>query len=244
MKNKEIPTEIAAAIRQFAIDGWDGDADMIAYTIDTETAAYLELLALDFGTAASFRKSIIAAVSEISEGWDERLSFAKLEIEAFQELHAAKFDGVPPKEISRLRNEAEQSFPDDFTGQRDYVVAGARRFIYVRDLRARIEPIKNLLIEMEGIIGDECYNANIQNYGPGGIWEGEGRSFRYPVKFDKGDESSKCRYVAADIDPEVLMTGRYQFGSNELGIFRALVKVIEMLEHDYGIRITDANRKK
>ncbi|MGR9223735.1 hypothetical protein [Rhizobium leguminosarum] len=244
MKNKKIPSDIAAAIRKSAIDGWDDDADMVAYTIETETAAYLELDALDFGTAASFRESIIAAVSEISEGWNERLSMAKLEIEAFQELHAAKFDGVPAKEISRLKKEAEQSFPDDFTGQRDHVVAGARRFIYVRDLRARIEPIKNLLLDMEGIIGDECYNANIQNYRPGGIWEGEGRSFRYPVKFDKGDESLKRRYVAADIDPEVLMTGRYQFGSNELGIFRALVKVVEMLERDYGIRITDANRKK
>lgn len=125
-------------------------------------AAYLELDALDFGTAASFRESIIiAAVSEISEGWDERLSMAKLEIEAFQELHAARFDGVPAKEISPLKKEAEQSFPDDFTGQHGHVMAGARRLIYVRDLRARIEPIKNLLIDMEGIIGDECYNANI-----------------------------------------------------------------------------------
>lgn len=244
MNNKTVPDDVAAAIRKSAIDGWDGDADMIAYTIDTETAAYLELDALDFGTAASFRERIIAAVSAISEAWDERLSLTKLEIQAFQELHAAKFDGVPAGEISRLKKEAEQSFPDDFTGQRDHVVAGAGRFIYVRDLRARIEPIKNLLLDMESIIGNECYNANIQNYGAGGVWEGEGRSFRYPLKFDKGDESFKRRYVAADIDSEVLMTGRYQFGSNELGIFRALVKVVETLERDYGIRITDANRKK
>ncbi|MBB4483420.1 hypothetical protein [Rhizobium etli] len=40
------------------------------------------------------------------------------------------------------------------------------------------------------------------------------------------------------------MTGRHQFGSKKLGIFRALVKVVEMLERDYGIRITDANCKK
>lgn len=98
-------------------------------------------------------------------------------------------------------------------------MAGARRFTYVRDIRARIEPIKNLLIDMEGIIGGECYNADIQNYGPGGIWEGEGRSFRYPVTFDKGDESLKRRYVPADIDPVVLMTGRCQFGSNDLESF-------------------------
>ena len=107
MKSKKIPSNIANAIRQSAIDVWDDDANMVAQTIKTETAAYLELEALDFGTAASFRESIIASVSKNSHGWDERLSMAKLEIQAFQKLHAAKFDGVPAKEISRLKKEAE-----------------------------------------------------------------------------------------------------------------------------------------
>lgn len=35
----------------------------------------------------------------------------------------------------------------------------------------------------------------------------------------QGDESLKRRYVPADIDPVVLMTGRYQFGSNDLESF-------------------------
>jgi len=33
------------------------------------------------------------------------------------------------------------------------------------------------------IIGSECYIANIQNYSAWGVWEGEGRSFRYPVTY-------------------------------------------------------------
>ncbi|MGO6888616.1 MULTISPECIES: hypothetical protein [Rhizobium] len=80
MKSKKIPSDIANAIRQSAIDGWDDDADMVAHTIETETAAYLELNALDFGTAASFRERIIAAVSKNSDGWDERLSMALVKV--------------------------------------------------------------------------------------------------------------------------------------------------------------------
>ena len=40
---------------------------------------------------------------------------------------------------------------------------------------------KNLLLTLETIIGSQCYNGNIQNYGPYGVWEGEGRGYRYPA---------------------------------------------------------------
>ena len=86
---------------------------------------------------------------------------------------------------------------------------------------------------MEDIIGNECYNQNIQNYGPGGVWEGEGRSFRYPITFIVDDKDDKRRNVSSSIDTEILMTGRYKFGSNELNIFRALVKIVEMLQAEY-----------
>ncbi len=39
-----------------------------------------------------------------------------------------------------------------------------------------------LLLELENIIGNECYNANIQNWGPNGVFEGDGREFRYPMR--------------------------------------------------------------
>lgn len=61
----------------------------------------------------------------------------------------------------------------------------------------------------------------------------------YPVKFLEGDEAQKHWTVPADIAPEALMTGRYQFGSNELSIFRTLAKIVEMIERDYGVRLAD-----
>ena len=33
---------------------------------------------------------------------------------------------------------------------------------------------RKALIQLESILGNECYNASIQNYGPGGIREADG----------------------------------------------------------------------
>lgn len=54
---------------------------------------------------------------------------------------------------------------------------------YIQRTREKVEPIRELLVRMEAIIGQECYNGNIQNYSSLGEWDGEGRSFRYPVTF-------------------------------------------------------------
>jgi len=45
---------------------------------------------------------------------------------------------------------------------------------------------RQVLVRLESILGNACYNANIQNYGPGGIREAEGRSFRYPLLIRHG----------------------------------------------------------
>lgn len=104
-------------------------------------------------------------------------------------------------------------------------------------MEKKIEPIKELLIKMESIIGNECYNQSMQNYGPGGIWEGEGRSFRYPVTLIVDDKDTKRWNISSDVNAEILMTGRYKFGANELNIFRALGKVVEMLQTEYELQV-------
>ena len=54
------------------------------------------------------------------------------------------------------------------------------------------EERKRLLIELEDIIGHQFYKAKIQNQGPGGVFEGEGRAVRYPVTLcDKDDMASQ-----------------------------------------------------
>jgi hypothetical protein len=38
-----------------------------------------------------------------------------------------------------------------------------------------------LIADLEYLVGNNCYNPKIQNYGAHGIYEGEGRSIRYPL---------------------------------------------------------------
>ena len=243
MTKSEIPTDIMAAIRKAAKKYWDGDADMVKHSVDTEVEAYGALQEIDFGAAVTVRKQILDGATEAADSWADRLSIVENEVAAFQELQA-KFDNVPAALVRKLKAEALQEHSGDYGSQRDHVVNGINAYLYVEELRARIGPVSDLLIKMERIVGSECYNGRIQNYGPGGVWEGEGRSFRYPVKFLDGDDARKHWTVPADIAPEVLVTGRYQFGSNELSIFRALAKIIEMIEQDYGVRLAQADLQK
>jgi hypothetical protein len=85
-----------------------------------------------------------------------------------------------------------------------------------------------LLLELENLIGKECYNQNIQNWGPNGAFYGEGREFRYPVTFIGPDgQLIKRRSVDTTIPATIAKTGYYAFGANQLQIIRGLEKVVE-----------------
>jgi hypothetical protein len=95
-----------------------------------------------------------------------------------------------------------------------------------------------LLVTLENIIGNECYNGNIQNWGPGGVYEGEGREFRFPITFNvENGTKIKRRSIDESLSASVVMTGRYRFGANELNIVRALNKVLSYLENHHGLKL-------
>jgi hypothetical protein len=101
--------------------------------------------------------------------------------------------------------------------------------------KARIK----LLVDLERIVGNQFYNGNIQNWGPGGLWEGEGREFRYPITFfDTWGNKLKRWSIAEDISPEVMRTGYYAVGANHLYIMKALERIVSYLErtHDFKIK--------
>jgi hypothetical protein len=92
-----------------------------------------------------------------------------------------------------------------------------------------------LLMELERIVGKQCYNGNIQNYGPGGMFEGEGRSFRYPLTVIEDGKNAKV--YDRELPANVVMTGHYAFGANQLHIVRALDKILEHLEQNHQLKI-------
>ena len=98
----------------------------------------------------------------------------------------------------------------------------------------RNEERKQVLIEMEKIIGSNCFNRNIQNWGGNGQWLGEGRAFRYPLRLNK---LGSKKVIDKDISIEELMTGRYAFGANQLNIMRALDEILNMLKNEYDLKI-------
>jgi len=100
------------------------------------------------------------------------------------------------------------------------------------------EKRSGILVELERIVGNQCYNGNIQNYGPGGVWEGEGRSFRYPLTFLVDGKKTK-HLSPIKTPPDVLLTGYYAFGANQLHVVRALDKVLVCLETKYGLKLVD-----
>jgi hypothetical protein len=97
---------------------------------------------------------------------------------------------------------------------------------------------KALLIKLEQIIGNECYNASIQNWGPGGVFEGEGREFRYPITFrDEQGGKIKKRNVEEGLSADTILGGYYSFGANELHVMRGLDRVLDYLEREHQLKI-------
>lgn len=114
-----------------------------------------------------------------------------------------------------------------------------------------------LLHDLEFEIGNECYNRNIQNYGPGGEWEGEGREFRYPIRFiNKSGEIEKYKgrfpYTQSSdgelayciLGEERYSSAHYAFGANQLHILRGIRKILENLENRFHLNFDDLLRKE
>ncbi|MCH8544433.1 MAG: hypothetical protein LAT61_12750 [Alcanivorax sp.] len=114
--------------------------------------------------------------------------------------------------------------------------------------KERSDKFYSFLHDIEYEIGSECYNGSIQNFGPGGEWEGEGRDFRYPVTFINS-EGLKEKYKGVlpftrteDGDFCHCLLGKkryssafYAFGANQLYILRGVKNALEQIEKRFGI---------
>lgn len=97
------------------------------------------------------------------------------------------------------------------------------------------ESRKRLLLQLENIIGRECYNSNIQNWAAFGVLEGKGRNFRYPLTLrNESGEKIQRRNLDFSLSANQVKSGHYAFGANQLYIIDGLEKVLEFLEDEYG----------
>jgi len=233
-----IPESVVEAIRARAKESWPDDKDMQEYSVKEEMAGYRKYQSIDFSDVAEKQKEqIIQSAKETYEGWDEIATEIEDEIDALKVLMGYEPSEIPGELLDRWKKDAEEENEGYFRGQLDAVEKNTRQYKSIKKTRREIDPIKQLLIELEDIVGNECYNGNIQNYGSWGEVESEGRSFRYPVKFFNGKEETKKWNITKDIPSEELITGYYPFGANELSIYRALHKVLKHLEKNYGLKL-------
>ena len=228
-----IPAEILADIRKRAKVEWPDDREWQEYFIRLEAKGYTAFQAMDFSEAALARDDIITQAMEFFESWEERASHVENEIDAYAEIATTAPDDIPADVINKMKQDIATE-ADWFATQLESLRGAIDGYRYVRDTREKVGPIRDLLVRMEGIIGKECYNGNIQNYSSWGEWDGEGRSFRYPVTFIRNGAEVKRRTSYSDLAHEELVTGYYKFGANELSIYRALMQIIDMLETEYG----------
>lgn len=103
---------------------------------------------------------------------------------------------------------------------------------------------RNLLVRMESILGNECYNANIQNYGPGGAREAEGRSFRYPVMLrdaEGGKIKVRTPLIPATATDDMVRGAYYAFGANQLDVMAGMERILQYLETHHGLVVAPSN---
>ena len=97
---------------------------------------------------------------------------------------------------------------------------------------------KKLLIKLESIIGNSCYNGNIQNWGPNYEQYHDGRGIRYPITFlGESNNKEKVKTVPPDMSFDKMKTGYYAFGANRLSIMSSLAEIIEYLEKNHNLKL-------
>lgn len=233
-----VPDSVIEEIRNAAKEAWPDEKEMQTYTVKEELDAYRNFVALDYSDVSNeWKESLIQEAKESFDSWEERFSSIQCELEAIIKLKELSNRNQGNELYSQWLQEAQQANENYFEGQLKYLQNKISCYEAIQRTRAEIEPLKNILIDIESIIGSECYNGNIQNYGSWGELESEGRSFRYPVKFYNGEVEYKRRTVPRDIPAEQLISGYYPFGANELNIYRALHKVLKYLEAEHGLKL-------
>lgn len=230
---KSIRNEIVSRVNK----DWPDDPEMQTSVISDEVEAYAKLEDLALDEHQHIKTELIESARAILDSWVDIYDDVESEIHAYREFEKYSVDGVPATLIDEWKVQAKNTTENTYSLQLEFLRQATRKHLFTLSMREKLDPIKGLLIELEKIVGSECYNANIQNYEAWGELESEGRQFRYPVTFQTEKRKIRRRTVPQDTPSEKLITGYYAFGANELNIFRALAKVVFHLRDKHGLKV-------
>ncbi len=219
----------------------DIDNEMQEY-IDSEIRSYLKVMSLNFNDLHISKDEIIKEYRDLDiysfnncKMWGEVFEDIKNILEDFKRFNEYKDNSIDDEIFTNLKREKLDS--GGYGSLYESLLRSIDEYKEVVEIREKILPYKSLLIELEEIVGSECYNQNIQNYSSWGEFAGEGRGFRYPVTLFTNHEARKLKKIPLSTPGEELIRGYYSFGANDLNIYRALFKVVEHLEEKYGFEL-------
>jgi hypothetical protein len=110
--------------------------------------------------------------------------------------------------------------------------------------KTKINTLKELIVDLENTIGNQCYNGNIQNYGSWGAWESQGREFKYPLNYYTNETKRKRKYLSNDMNADEIISAYYAFGANQLHIGKAVIRAIELIEQRYDLNFVEFEKAK
>ena len=200
-----IPDEVLRDILARAKQEWPGDRQQQLASLKEEKEAYTRLHSTDFGAPLEVQQRLIEIAKSDFSSWCDILASVQSEVHAYQKIDEFAPEWVCAESLAEWKALAKEKFDSQYEDQLAFLTERAEKEVYIAETRRAVDPIKTLLIELERIVGNECYNGNIQNHGSWGVLEGVGRQFRYPIVFYKESGEEKRWAVPNDIPRETLI---------------------------------------
>lgn len=162
------------------------------------------------------------------------------ELDYYLKIKNLNTKGIEKGSIEKIFSDAKNKY-QDYEKQYDYII----KQINVYKTDKNISALKDLYIDIENIIGGECYHDSIQNYWRWGELLDEGRFFKYPFKYYKDGKKIdiKTYRIQKWMTTEEILSIYYLFGKNQLFIGRGIFRVLEYLENRYDLDFVELEKK-
>lgn len=197
--------------------------------IDSEIEGFERIERLDVDGVP---KEVVDSIKECGlathDGFRARADYIERDIAAYKSLRSYSDARIPEDRLLEIRRDAAKTYPQQYFSQQSRLEDRIALEIRNISTRSQVDPIKALLIELERLIGSECYIDNPNSFD----------QYRYPLKREVYEKTYTIKQVSESIPAEDLLGLYYLFGKNRLYIFSGLLKVVERLQERYSVHLS------
>ncbi|EPT9252272.1 hypothetical protein ACVTNV_000589 [Vibrio alginolyticus] len=230
----EILEDIISTVRKYH----PTDLEAQEREIQLEKDAYRRIMGFDYSKITPEEKMYL--LDNLKNGltfWSDAEETIQDDIEALIQLKAISAPDLGQNQVERWKAIAAAEQPGAYREQLIYVEATIEKHRAVSKLESHYGPIKQLLIELEDIIGNECFGGRIIEFCNWGELNSVGSQERQIIEFHSENYPYQKDAIPEEIPFEDLITGHYNIDDKQLNIVRGLYKVLMHLEANYGLRL-------